>query len=339
MNKNGLLIALLAIVIVASAYRYASTPNGHAPVERLVVAVGENTDAIVNALADDGIIRSKTLFKLALKQSGMATQLQPGEYDMSGVASFGDIISRLTAGGVRADEATLQIIEGWNLSDIAKAVSDAGLSGSGFASLAGAPPSAHRGAFVIPEAYKKQFAFLADAPRYATLEGYAFPDKYRFYKTASADDVVTALLKNFDKKTADVFSSANPHSRRDILTMASIIEREVQTPADRRIVADIFWRRLGAHMALQADSTVNYATGKSLASVTAKDLEIDSPYNTYKYPGLPPGPICNPGLDAIMAAAAPTPNDYWYFLTDAQGVVHYAKTLDEQTRNKFKYLR
>jgi UPF0755 protein len=150
------------------------------------------------------------------------------------------------------------------------------------------------------------------------------------------------LLEHFQKKTSgDFFAEATASGRSfyDIVTMASIIEKEVRGEEDRQKVADIFWRRLGIGMALQADSTVNYATRKNLPSVTAKDLEVDSRYNTYKYPGLPPGPIANPGMTALIAAIRPLKNTDWFFLTDKDGNVHYAKTFDEHIRNKQKYLR
>jgi len=123
------------------------------------------------------------------------------------------------------------------------------------------------------------------------------------------------------------------------LTLASIVEREVRGERDRKKVADIFWRRLDMNWALQADSTVHYAVGKTGNVFTSKeDRDSLSPWNTYKYPGLPLGPISNPDLESIMASIYPEPNEYYYFLTDEEGVVHYGKTLEEHNENRRKYL-
>jgi UPF0755 protein len=125
----------------------------------------------------------------------------------------------------------------------------------------------------------------------------------------------------------------------EIVIIASIVEREVQSPEDMALVADLFWRRDDIGMGLQADSTVNYVTGKKDAAISYEDTQVDSLYNTYKYRGLPYGPISNPGIAAIRATVYPTPNSAVYFLTDMQGTVHYAETLDGHNANKARYLR
>jgi len=125
----------------------------------------------------------------------------------------------------------------------------------------------------------------------------------------------------------------------EVLTLASIIEKEVSEPEDMKMVADIFYKRLKAGIALQSDATVNYATGKSLIQPTYQDLSVNSLYNTYRYPGLPPGPISNPGINALKAAIYPTPNPYYYFLTTESGQAIYSKTYEEHLINKNKYLK
>jgi UPF0755 protein len=163
-----------------------------------------------------------------------------------------------------------------------------------------------------------------------------------FAGDVKTEDLVATLLRNFGAKLTPTLRAKAAEEGRplfDVVTMASIVEAEVRGDEDRRMVADIFWRRLDVGMALQADSTVNYVTGKGHASVSLEDTEVESRYNTYKYPGLPFGPICNPGLSAIKAAVDPKPNAYWYFLTDKEGTVHYGKTLDEHNTNKAIYLK
>jgi UPF0755 protein len=184
---------------------------------------------------------------------------------------------------------------------------------------------------------------LAAKPAGTSLEGYLFPDTYRLFKKATPGEIVGELAANLERRLEGAGLAekiaASGHSLHEILTLASIVEREVRSPEDRRLVADIFWRRLAAGLALQADSTVNYATGKSVAAASAEDLKTASRFNTYRYPGLPPGPICNPGLSAIRAVLEPEPNRYWFFLTDDEGQVHYAATFEEHTQNKARYLR
>jgi UPF0755 protein len=167
------------------------------------------------------------------------------------------------------------------------------------------------------------------------LEGYLFPDTYRFYAGTPAETVVRKMLDTYEAKIA---SLKNQPDHAD-LTLASLVESEVKTDADRAKVADILKRRLAAGMPLQLDSTVNYATGKSSPAVSSNDLAVNSPYNTYKYKGLPPGPIANPGMSSISAALAPTPNPYWYFLTAPDGTVIYSQTLVEHNAAKAKYLK
>ena len=167
------------------------------------------------------------------------------------------------------------------------------------------------------------------------LEGYLFPDTYLFYASSDAKTVVRRLLDGYAAKVA----SLSPSPDYTTLILASLVEREVKDPADRAKVADIMKRRIAAGMPLQLDSTVNYATGKNSASVSSDDLNVDSLWNTYKHAGLPPTPICNPGLDSIKAAQAPTPNSYLYFLTAPDGSVIYSQTLAEHNAAKAKYLK
>ena len=175
------------------------------------------------------------------------------------------------------------------------------------------------------------------------LEGYLFPDTYRIYNDASADDILEKMLDNFDTKLSrelrDEIASQGK-SIHDIVTMASIIEKEVAVKDDMAIVSGILYKRMEIGMRLEVDSSVNYVSGKSDPSVTYVDLQIDSPYNTYKYDGLPPGPICNPGLQAIQAAVYPGTSSYLFYLNRQDtGETIFSKNFDEHIRNKNKYLK
>lgn len=205
-------------------------------------------------------------------------------------------------------EITITIIPGWNLKRVTEY-----LAGKGF---------------------------VTSTKLGVDLEGYLSPNTYRVYKDAALQDVVDKL-KNAREKELTQFDGdikKSGMSLKEVLTLASIVEKEANTSEDMAIVADIFLRRLEQNWALQSCATVNYVTGKNDPGVSASDKKIDSPYNTYKYPGLPPGPICNPGLDAIKAVLNPTKNNYVYFMTGDDGVMRYARTLEEHNLNVAKYL-
>lgn len=183
--------------------------------------------------------------------------------------------------------------------------------------------------------------FVTSTKLNVDLEGYLSPNTYRVYKDATLQDVIDKLktAREGEFKPFESVIKDSGMSEKEILTLASIVEKEANTSDDMAIVADIFLRRLKQNWALQSCATVNYITGKNDPGVSSSDKKIDSPYNTYKYPGLPPGPICNPGLDAIKAVLWPKKNDYNYFMTGDDGVMRYARTLEEHNDNIFKYLK
>lgn len=219
---------------------------------------------------------------------------------------------------------------------------------------------------------KADYAFLEDNTKNTDLQGFLFPDTYRFSLASTEVDVLDTLLQNFGKKLAQAsenttqkagyyllpgFENITIKNRVgkgltlfELVTLASIIEKEtgrVGEPitserllAERRTVAGIFLNRLEQGQALQSDATVNYITKSGRASATAADLAVDSPYNTYKYPGLPPGPIANVSYSSLYAVLHPLKSDYFYFLhSQSTGEVYYAKTYDEQLKNKARYLK
>lgn len=239
-------------------------------------------------------------------------------------------------------EATMQIIEGWDVYDIATYLEKQKITTSTtFLAFVGYPGMKGMPGFKESK-LMKEFSYLKEIPNGVGLEGYLFPDTYRVYTGASVEDITRRMLQNFDAKfSPDLRAKAKAQHRSiyEVVTMASIIEKEVTQDYDRRMVADILWSRLKVGMALQVDSSVNYITRRGDASITIKDSRVDSPYNTYRYKGLPLGPIANPGLGAIMTTLDPEPNSYVYFLTTSKGEVKYASSLEEHNRNKFKFLK
>jgi UPF0755 protein len=171
------------------------------------------------------------------------------------------------------------------------------------------------------------------------MEGYLFPDTYFFLPNATEDTVIQTMRQNFDAHIAtvqaDIDASGKPLS--EIITLASIIEREARNPEERRKISSVLWNRLKKDMALQVDVTFLYTIGKGTFELTKDDLASDSPYNTYINKGLPPTPIGSPSLDAIVAAAVPAKTDYLFFMADLRGVTHFCKTHSCHQANKLRY--
>lgn len=287
-------------------------PDLSAAEHTVVIASGISVEAIADQLKEADIIGSPFLFKMYTALAGKSTKLQAGEFSLQEGTSISRVVAIL--GDAKANEITLTFPEGWTIKDMGVYMEEQGV--------------------VTRAAW--EMAARQD------LEGYLFPDTYRFLKGVSAEEVVAKMRETFTKKAIEGLldrSEEQGLSLHEALTLASIVEAEVRSFEDRKLVADIFLRRLDIGMPLQADSTVNYVTGKDTPSISYADRDIDSPYNTYKYRGLPPGPIGNPGAEAIRALLEHASNPYFFFLTDAEGKVYYAKTLEEHNVNKARYLK
>lgn len=253
---------------------------------------------------------------------------------------------------IPAEEKNLKILEGWTLRDIASAFEKQSLSSSEeFYAVSGEPQTDYRRATqdTWPQDFSEEFSFLTDKPKHYGLEGYLFPDTYRVFASSTPVDVIRRLLTNFDKKLtsqmrADI--AAQGRTIYEVITLASLIEKEAPINyrtgdnQDAKLVAGVFMNRLAIGQGLQADATLSYIFNDNKPAHSGAELQVDSPYNTYKYRGLPPGPICNPGILAIEAAIYPAKHNYYYFLTpnDKREVI-YAKTYEEHLFNKRKYLK
>ena len=175
----------------------------------------------------------------------------------------------------------------------------------------------------------------------STSEGHLFPDTYFFLPDVTPKEVFEIMTDTFDEKISKIKNDivASGKSLEEILKMASLLEEEVQTFEDKKIVSGILWKRISIGMALQVDATLAYERGKTSAELSIDDLRKNSPYNSYTNRGLPPTPISNPGIESIEAALKPSESKYFYFLTDKESKVHYARTFEEHKQNKEKYLR
>ncbi|MFH1353678.1 MAG: endolytic transglycosylase MltG [bacterium] len=260
-----------------------------------------------------------------------ASQLKAGTYQLTQGERVPDVIQRFTTGDVSSDELTITYPEGFTLQQVAARTAAKGI-GTEQEFIQAAQPALH----------SDEHTFLIELSPGRDLEGYLFPDTYRVFADDTPADVIRRMLTNFsDKFSAGLRNQAIEHGRTldDVIIMASIIEREVQSAEDMTLVSGILWQRLDDNTGLAADATVRYALDKWDKPLTQEDLQIDSPYNTRKYRGLPPGSISNPGLRAIVAAVRPEKSDYYYYLSTPQGETIFSRTLDEHNANKARFLK
>lgn len=282
---------------------------------------GWSTRHIAQQLQRQGILRSSTAFLMLQYAEGLKT-LKAGEYKFDQPANAREVSDRLVRGDVYA--RTVVVPEGFNIYDIAAAVEQAGLG-----------PAAD---FVA--AAKGDLFLLRDIdPQARSLEGYLFPDTYQFTRIDTAHEIAAAMVRHFRQEAQKIGLLGDPNIH-GIVTMASIVEKETADPQERPLVASVYQNRLKRNMALGADPTVVYAAlldGRYRGTIYQSDLAYDSPYNTYKYPGLPPGPIANPGAASLLAAMHPAQSDFLYFVSDNHGHHRFARSLEEHARNVAAY--
>jgi UPF0755 protein len=330
-------ILFLLAVVLGGAFlwdAYFVRPSPNAPFVDVTIREGSSVNTIASTLIDRRILNHAFFFKLFVRWQDATQRLQAGTFPLKSNMSFSNIVAILS--NAKDVEVQMTIPEGYTAKQMLETLR---------ASLKGVDETEWKQL----TAQAKEIAgheFLATIPVGQGLEGYLFPDTYRFREDANAKTVIETMLFTFSKRFAEnsiVIPSTlvfeNGMTLHEVITLASIVEREVQTPEDMKIVAGIFRTRLKIGMALQADSTVNYVTGKTTSAISIEDANIHSPYNTYRNLGLPPGPISNPGMNAILAVLQPTDSEHLYFLTTEDRRVIYAKTFAEHILNKQKFLR
>ncbi len=333
-----ILISLLLLVVAAGVgfaafwnyYDHAlrSVPNASGETVTFTIYPGQSVTGIASALKQNGLISDPIVFRLALKIQRKDGSLQAGTYHLSQKETMQAMIDSLLSG--KNEERWITTLPGWRIEDIA-----AYLDARGIADAADFTDRAYSATY--------EFPFLSDAPPYfkpvkQSLEGYLFPDSYLILENATADDVIETLLNNFqDKYDSTLAPAQNGRSLYDTVIMASIVEKEGRTLEEKQMIAGVFYNRLQLGMNLGSDVTIHYLIKDWKAVLTYDDLQIDSPYNTRLNTGLPPGPICSPGLDSLVAALEPTSTDYLYFLADKDGTMRYAKTNAEHEANKSRY--
>ena len=280
---------------------------------------GYGTRRIARELKNAGVIRSADAFVL-WHSFHRQRSLKAGEYLFDKTADARTIHDRLVRGDIYVH--TVVIPEGFNMFDIAQAIEDAGLGkAQDFLLVA-----------------KSDTSLISDlAPEAKTLEGFLFPNTYEFTRTMTMHDMAAAMVKQFRQVATQVGLTTDVEQT---VTMASIVEKETSVAEERPLVASVYYNRLSKKIALQADPSVIYGEllkGTYTGALHHQDMQTDSPYNTYKHPGLPPGPIANPGRTSLEAALHPATSDYYYFVSNGNGHHNFARSLEEHNRNVAKF--
>ena len=316
---------VFALVVLAGTWIFVHQPAASEAPERIVqVSRGAGLRRIAGQLYEAGVIRHPLPFVLFAKVRGMAPRLQAGEYVLSANMSPAEILDTLYLGKVK--HHILTVPEGATLRDIAALVEGAGL---------GSRES------VIELAFDPVFIESLGL-RVPSLEGYLFPDTYHLTRDMGVTDLLAVMVRTLDRNYLPETAARAEElgmSKHAVITLASLIEKEAQLDSERELISAVFHNRLRRGMRLQCDSTVIYALGEAFQGNLRKvDLKVDSPYNTYRYGGLPPGPIANPGGRSIAAAVSPADVKFLYFVATRQdGAHHFSKTLKEHNRAVRKY--
>ena len=346
-----LFLALVAGTVVGLILLFSMTGGPAAPaadrapagqpddaaVVPFLIHEGQSTEEIAQALQRAGLVNNTLVFRVMARLRGVDGKLQAGEYQLQRNMSVDELLVVLQHAPVK--ELTVTFIEGWRMEEFAAELQRRQLlDGSAFLVLA------QRGTAAYP--------WLRSRPDGASLEGYLFPSTYRLTAQTTPQELINALLRKFGEVLTPVMREQIRRREltiHEVVTLASIVEREAALPGERRRIAGVYVNRLRDGIGLYADPTVQYALGYQSGIETwwkrpllFQDLEIESPYNTYRYAGLPPGPICNPGLASLQAAIDPEAHELFYFVANdvaGDGSHVFARTLAEHEQNRQRYQR
>ncbi|MFF2447656.1 endolytic transglycosylase MltG [Neobacillus sp. NPDC058068] len=340
----SILLLLFIVFIGGGGYLYIQSAlkpvDSKSKIQKTVeIPIGSSVTGIAQTLEKNGVIKNAKVFKyyVKLKNEG---GFMAGDYQLSPSMDVPEIVSRLKTGKVLAKASfKITIPEGKQLQEIAAIMAKATKQNEEDVLNKLNDKEFIKGLMVkYPEVLSDEI--MNGSIKYK-LEGYLFPATYPFYKpNPTVEEMVTAMLDKTRAVLADYAEESNAKklSVHQLLTMASLVEEEATGTADRKKIASVFYNRMKKGMLLQTDPTVLYAQGKHKEKVLYKDLEVNSPYNTYQHTGLPPGPIANAGKASIEAALEPAETDYYYFLATAEGEVIFTKTLEEHNTEKAKHI-
>ncbi|CAM3365478.1 endolytic transglycosylase MltG [Marinicrinis lubricantis] len=337
-----ILILMLLVIgtvggIALFAWNALTPPDASSEVVQFTVEPGMSSAQIADLLEDKGLIRNSNVFKMYLKYKGEGSGFQAGTYAMNPGTELDTIISRLNTGDVVTEELLkFTIPEGFTVQQIAESIEEQGYG------------SADQFLYWVqhPEAFGSKLEFIDFIPEDESLkyklEGYLFPETYLFEPDITEAELVAKMLEGLDEKLKQLPEGWEQQldnlgiTFHDMMTIASLIEREVIVDEERPLVASVIYNRLNTDMMLQIDATIQYLLDKQKERLLYDDLEVDSPYNTYKSQGLPPGPIASPGIKSIEAALYPEQSTYFFYVTkkDGSGTHLFAETYEEHLQNK-----
>lgn len=304
----GLVFLLVVTVIVLFL------PPRMFPVGNVVsVERGATLSSISKQFKEKHLVNSATLLRFLVSMMGSDRSIEAGDYVFDKPQGLLSVATRLSRADHGVGISKITIPEGLNSKEISIILSN-------------------------KLANFNSIEFIKES---TLKEGYLFPDTYFFGVNSTSSEVIARMEENFNVKTAKLQLESKKREKlfKDIVIMASILEKEVKTSESRTLVSGILWKRISIGMPLQVDATLGFITGRGSIDLTTTDLNIDSPYNTYRFKGLPKGPIGNPGVEAIEAAMNPKASPYLYYLSDKEGNIHYAETFEEHKANKAKYIR
>jgi len=313
-RQNPWRVSLLSAIFLAGFYFILFAAPRNFPVDSIVgIEKGSSASAVADQLADERIISHARLLELLLRLSGGSEGVHAGDYRFEDPQNVFLVAYRLLVGDYGFPTIRVTFPEGITVRESAKKI---------------------EGVFSAIRASD----FESAAKQY---EGYLFPDTYLFVSSDDVASIISLMRTNFDTKIGPLSDDIRASGRTlsDTIILASLIEKEARTDASKRMVAGILQNRLTLGMPLQVDAVFGYIFNRDTYSPSLKDLTVDSPYNTYTHKGLPPGPICNPGLSSIEAVLHPTKTKYIYYLTGKDGLMHYATTYAEHQANQKRYLR
>lgn len=331
-KKKPVILYFLIIVLAAFFYGFFYVKGLIAPVEltrevSFVVPAKASTSSISKILLDKGLIRNDLVFKIYAKYKGFEGNLRAGEYHFSGQVSLNDIKEKMSRGEIITE--TFTIPEGFNLKQMADSLAKKGM--------------VDRERFLqVTREGSFSYEYLPEPGTEGRLEGFLFPDTYQIIKDWPEEKIINMMLKRFDQVFLPEWREQAEKmgmTISEVVTLASIIEREAKASADRPLISSVFHNRMKKGMPLESCATVQFALGEVKEVLLYEDLEVDSPYNTYLHGGLPPGPIASPGRDSLEAALYPAEGNYLYFVAKPDGSHYFSRTLAEHNQAKRKYLK
>ena len=327
--------AFLALLIIILAFLFQARNYFNRTEIIVEIPSGISSRGIQTLLEDRGVIRHGSGFSTISRALGFTRHFQAGKYRFTRADPMLMIMFRIRNGQVYIpppEKVWVTFPEGSSIYVMGKALKEKNVKWFGdFQNL-----SKEGITQALRQKHWEIFKYIPSE----SLEGYLYPDTYWFFADAKPDQLVEAMLRRFDEVVIPFWQVASKEtelSLHEVITLASIIDKEAQVPTERTMVSSVFHNRLKAKMYLAACPTIKYALERPTKKVYLDQLEVDSPYNTYKYKGLPPGPICNPGIEAIKAAVYPAKTDYYYFVSKRDGSHVFSSTWKEHQKAKAKY--